>query len=260
MLHGKFRPRTTPSPDDFARGTWLDGLVALLLSRIAQPMKYALTLSAVPAVNGPSLLEDGHTRASIASQCRSAALDFMAGVADGWSKFDLALWLRGPYALAARHSQHGDRIQPPPGRDRAIDEGTIESLLVGVRGYILAHLEKAVLDGGTLDLIEDALLARHVTRAIDDCGEYTWVPVDGARMRLRDRVASLFVADYLNGPHDYKDLYVCHHCEAVVFEEGAKERGMCSAHHRISAVVPKESPLSLLRAKSPKRTLGYYGD
>ena len=225
-------------------------------------MKYALSVSPAAIANRPSLLEVGQSRASVASECRVAALDFMAGVADGWTKFDLALWLHGPYALAARHSQHGDRIAGPNGpKRRAIENGTIEALLVGVRGYILAHLEKAVLNNGTLDFIEEALLARHVTRAIDASGEYTWVPVDAARMRLRDRVASLFVADYLNSPGVFRDLYVCHHCEAVVFEEGAKERGMCNAHLRsVSGIVPKDT-ISLLRPKAAaKRTVGYYGE
>jgi len=71
-------------------------------------------------------------------------------------------------------------------------------------------------------------------------------------MRLRDRVASLFVADYLNNPAAYSHLYVCHHCEAIVFEQGARERGMCSAHLRsVSGMVPKHAE---------KRTLGYYGE
>lgn len=190
------------------------------------------------------------TRASIASQCRSAALDFMAGVADGWTKFDLALWLRGPYALAARHSHHVER-SVPPSRPQPIEEDTIEALIVGARGHVLAHLETAVLNNGTLDFIEEALLARHVTRAIDECSNYSWVPVDGARIRLRDRVASLFVADYLNDPAAYRDLYVCHQCEGVVFEEGARERGTCAAHVRsVSSIV----------SKLPKQTIAYYGE
>ena len=58
-------------------------------------------------------------------------------------------------------------------------------------------------------------------------------------MRLRDRLRSLFAADYLNAPYTYAELFVCHRCEAVVFDEHAKQLGICGAH-RMSGVVPRE--------------------
>lgn len=119
---------------------------------------------------------------------------------------------------------------------------------------MLALLERAVLANGHLDeVVERALVERHVRHAVDEDGCYAWVPVDAARMRLEDRVASLFAADYMNDAPAYRDLYVCHHCEAVVFDADARERGMCSAHRTISVVVPK-NPSHLA-----KRTLAYGG-
>ena len=52
------------------------------------------------------MLEEGATRESVSAECRAAALEFMAGVASGWEKIDLAQWLTGPYAHAARHGDH----------------------------------------------------------------------------------------------------------------------------------------------------------
>jgi hypothetical protein len=66
------------------------------------------------------------------------------------------------------------------------------------------------------------------------------VPVDGARVRLRERVQSLFAADYLNAPYTYADLFVCHRCEAIVFDEHTKRVGICGAH-RTSGTVPREA-------------------
>ena len=164
-----------------------------------------------------------------AEECRRAALEFMSGVAEGWTKLDLALWLHGPYAMASRHAPRGMRASQPNGH--VIEEEAIEHLLVSVRGQILAGLELAALDHGTPDFIEDALIAQHVRR-VDTRGGTAWVPIDVARMRLKDRVASLFVADYLNRPDDYRHLHVCHLCETITFE------GRCS-QHRVSGAVPK---------------------
>lgn len=223
-------------------------------------MKYAECLSSGRKSEGPSLLEDGSTREVVADECRNAALDFMAGVADGWSKFDLALWLHGPYALAARHSPVGDRLPASKVARRTLEGKTIEELIVGVRGQLVASLERAALGNGAPDFIEHALIEQHVRRAVDEHSESTWVPVDAARMRLRDRIASLFVADYLNRPAAYKHLYVCHLCESVTFEVGAKERGLCGAHRMTSQVVPryeaKPFPLERRLAR-PVRTLAY---
>lgn len=176
-----------------------------------------------------------------AEELRHAALDFMSGVAEGWTKLDLAVWLNGPYALATRHVPRG--LRPVRPGAPAIEEPAIEHLLVSVRGQLLAALELAALDGGTPDFIEEALIEQHVRR-IDVHGETAWMPVDAARMRLKDRVASLFVADYLNRPSDYRRLYVCHLCEGISFD------GRCHAH-RVSTAVPKE-----VRPKGPTTSDG----
>jgi hypothetical protein len=102
-----------------------------------------------------------------------------------------------------------------------IEEETLELIVARVRQQILASLEKAALEDGALDFAEDAVARGIVEKAIADDDEEVWVPVDASRMRLRDRVRSLFVADYLNAPESYAELFVCHRCEAVVFDEGA---------------------------------------
>jgi hypothetical protein len=48
-----------------------------------------------------------------------------------------------------------------------------------------------------------------------DRGAYA--PVSLARMRLADRVASLFVADWLNDPTDYRKITHCRACGGIAF-------------------------------------------
>ena len=196
-------------------------------------MEYVLTFTGRPR------LEAGATRETIAEECRLAALELMAGAASGWDKLDLVLWLTGPYHRATRHVPRGERTTHVDD-EAEIEPEALDELVVRVRGQVLASLEKAALDDGVLDFADDAITRGIVRKATDENGDEVWVPVDVSRMRLRDRVRSLFAADYLNAPDAYIELYVCHRCEAVVFDAGAKRLGICAAHKRLSGVVPRE--------------------
>jgi hypothetical protein len=194
-------------------------------------------------------LHDGSTRHSLAEECRMTALSFMSGVAQGWTKVDLALWLSGPYARATRHGKHEkhEDIAALLRDGEMISAAAVEDLLTHVRGQLLASLEKAALDFGTLEFSDDIVGRGLVRKVVDAEGQDAWVPVDGARMRLRDRLRSLFTADYLNAPYTYAELFVCHRCEAVVFDAHAKQISICGLH-RMSAVVLRE-PDSPARAE-----------
>lgn len=196
-------------------------------------MKYVIAFAANR--RGPMLLGEGATRASVSAECRQAALDFMSGVASGWSKRDLALWLIGPYANATRYCAHGERTNVSDTTE--VDAETIEDLLVTTRGRLVAALENSVLSDGALDFADEVVERGFVQRAIDEDSSEVWVPVDRARMRLEQRVGSLFVADYLNDRRAYGALHVCSRCENVVFDQDARVIGMCSTHRNVSGIV-----------------------
>ena len=189
---------------------------------------------------GRTVLEEGDTRESVSAECRAAALAFLNGVAAGWDKLDLVLWLTGPYARTVRHCPRGERVT---GLDEATDvtDESIEFLVTRARSQLIASLETAALGEGTLDFAVDAMDRGMVRRALDADGEVVWVPADNTRMRLRDRVRSLFAADYLNDPGAYAALHVCHRCENVVFDENAKRLGSCQNHKRVSGIVPRQA-------------------
>ncbi len=217
-------------------------------------MKYVMAFAGGSARG--THLEDGSTRQSLAEECRKASLSFMSGVAAGWDKLDLAHWLIGPYAQATRHAKHGERVaiytdSAKGGTQDGTIEGalirgaSIEALVTRVRGQLLASLEKAALDHGTLDFTDETVERGLVRKIVDADGHDAWVPVDAPRVRLRDRLRSLFVADCLNAPYTYAELFVCHRCEAVVFDDRAKRAGICGAH-RLSGFVQTniDSPAS----------------
>jgi hypothetical protein len=196
-------------------------------------------------------IEDGLTRESLARDCREAALSFMSGVATGWDKLDLALWLTGPYAHATRHAQGGAGFAKHPQSRDEIAPASVELLVTRVRGQLLASLEKAALEFGTLDFTDEAVARGLVRKVVAADGRDAWVPVDAPRMRLRDRLRSLFTADFLNAPYTYSELFVCHRCEAVVFDDRAKRRGICGAH-RLSGMIARndDAPESVPQARS----------
>jgi hypothetical protein len=51
-----------------------------------------------------------------------------------------------------------------------------------------------------------------VVGVCDAHGSLGYAPADRAELRLVDRVASLFVADYLTRPRDYESLVMCASC------------------------------------------------
>lgn len=198
-------------------------------------MKYVMSFGAGDR-RATRTLEDGSTRESLSEDCRTAALSFMTGVAAGWDKLDLALWLTGPYARATRHARRGELVDMFP-RDRTVSSESVESLVTRVRVQMIASLEKAALELGAPRFTDEVVERGLVRRVFDFDGREAWIPVDAARMRLKDRIQALFTADYLNVPYDYTELFVCHRCEAVVFDRHAKRVGICGAH-RLSGLVP----------------------
>lgn len=181
------------------------------------------------AVTEPN--EDG-LRRNVSLACRRAALSFMSGTLARWRKLDLALWLMGPYALATVRPRHeGLRALGELDVGNVGDDpSSLTEVVASARMRVVTALERAVLEGGALAFVE-RVVQRGLVRRIKDSQERpVWLPVDLRRVGLRERVESLFVADYLNEPRDYAELYVCHACENVVFDVEAQRRGRCDAH------------------------------
>ena len=184
--------------------------------------------------------ENGDT---IALACRSAALSFMDGVAQGWSKFDLAMWLASQYAHATRFAPRGERTLPEPVQSERREADPVggerlHEVMDNARIHTLALAEELSLPGGDSEFIDDAIARGLLTPIEDHQGELLWIPVDAARMRLRDRVRSLFVVDYLLSPHLYAEsIFVCQRCERVVFDVSSKPLGQCSLHRHRSGIV-----------------------
>ncbi len=185
-------------------------------------------------------LPEGAHSLAISDACRVTALAFL-NESLRWGKAELAMWLMGPYGHLTQYGW-------PLARRREQDSGTVPLLReidVGMVGRVIrsAHEEaismiKRIGDPEGAATFAFTMLASGFVARCEDNGRNTgWVPTRSAR-RLADRVLSLLAADYLTRPLDYeKEVCICAQCSTVVFDAGARARGICS-HHVDSMVVP----------------------
>ena len=159
--------------------------------------------------------------ADVADACRSAALAFAWSAHNGWGRRELARWLVGPYAhaVAATRTLRGSGMRAASRRSE-IDEETIGALLA------TTHTETIEMLRNTWSWTNDAATVRAkigeglVAGIVDEASELGFAPVDNVRMRLVERVRSLFVADYLSRPGDYAAFAVCDDCDGATFDGG----------------------------------------
>lgn len=198
------------------------------------------------------VIDDGAERQSILDDCRKAALAFIndeeararvsahgnAALVSNFGKLELARWLVGPYAEATRHCIHGERFLGISAATELLPQ-SIAELVARVRAELLDSLAEASRSG-ILPIADDAIERGLVIEGVDGEGDDLWLPVDGPRMGLLDRVVSLFVADYLNEPAAYDTLAVCGRCDFVSFDEVDHRHGVCVLHRRVSRIVPRD--------------------
>lgn len=158
----------------------------------------------------------------VADACRSAALTFAAHGPRDWSRRELADWLVGPYAQAVAPT----RSLRVSGTRRAVvhrpvDEASVQELLTAARTEVIEVVRAAWSWKHDAASVRASVEEGLVVGVVDAAGaELGYAPVDSARMRLADRVRSLFVADYLTRPTDYAFFAICRECDGPTFDGG----------------------------------------
>jgi hypothetical protein len=136
-----------------------------------------------------------------ADASRRAVRAFLAMDPD---KVSLSAWLVGPYREATRFGPC--RIRRPdsdaPSSKPHTTATNIEDLVTMSKTLVIAALEAA--QRGIDDLVELLPPVVQVERAHDVYGNHGFIPIDGPRMHLVDRVLALLVADYLTRPDDFQ--------------------------------------------------------
>ena len=180
----------------------------------------------------------GGDRTALADACRRAGLTFMEGVAAGWSRRDLGLWLVGPYREVTVSSAASQNAQG----SGEVDAASISDVLRETRWAVFAALEDAM--HGQTKFVQ--MLARQ--RLIMKDAVKGWIALDVPGARLRSRVLSLFAIDQLTRPGDYHhSLLACPRCEGIVFDEALRRDGHGCAR---SAAGTMPGPSTGLRSRT----------
>lgn len=158
---------------------------------------------------------------------RGAGVAFVRGATLGLRRRDLANWLLCHYAPCAVPATTEDTGTRPPALERTVDDGILARVIVDARAHVLRLLRDLTMPLLASPVARLAIAAGAVASRRDDGGGVHFVPVSLARLRLHERVGSLFVADYLNCPLDYRALRVCRDCGELSFTGELDHAGWC---------------------------------
>ncbi|MBX3207298.1 MAG: hypothetical protein KF764_19785 [Labilithrix sp.] len=182
--------------------------------------------------------------ASAASPVRLAATEFVRGTTFGWGKRELAAWLVCHYApcLASDAVVHPDGAGPrstthsgPLSTTSAhLDGDRVERLILEARSSVLRLLADLAWPSQAAVRARSAIAAGFVIETRAPRAESVWAPVGRKRMRLADRVASLFIADAIDNPHDYRGLSLCRACGEVGFGGDAAHEPSCERARHVA--------------------------
>lgn len=174
------------------------------------------------------LLPRGTTVLDIADRARAAGFVFISSSRWGWGKRDLANWLVHDYRPAVLDAS----AQPLSEVSSAkADEASATKLVASARRRVVEMLTDAATTWNAAELARESIDSGLVIGVSDDASGIGHAPLHQSRMRLVDRLASLFIADYLTRPRDYEQLVVCAQCDEVSFkwdeihEDGCEVRG-----------------------------------
>lgn len=187
----------------------------------------------------PRRSEVASTIASTPSSVRLAAAEFVRGTTFGWGRRELASWLVGHYSpcLVADAVVHPDG---PPGcsaplsaASTRLDDESVERLILDARSSALRLLSDLSWPSQADAMAKDAIASGFVIATRDPRGKRSWAPVGRTRMRLAERVGSLFIADALDNPDDYRKVSLCRSCGELGFGAGVPdhESGCARTRH-----------------------------
>lgn len=164
----------------------------------------------------------------VADRARAAGFVFISSSRWGWGKRDLANWLVHDYRPAVLAASARPRTEASSAK---ADEPSTTKLVASARRRVVEMLADCCTSWAGTDFASESIENGIVIGVSDDAGTIGYAPVHQGRMRLVDRVASLFIADFLTRPRDYEQLVVCGSCDEVSFkwdeihEDGCESRG-----------------------------------
>ncbi|MDF2695730.1 MAG: hypothetical protein K0S65_4113 [Labilithrix sp.] len=167
------------------------------------------------------------------SPMRLAAAEFVRGTTFGWGRRDLASWLvchYSPSLIVDAVRDNGSEIATPA----RLDDESVERLILDARCTVLRLLSDLAWPSQAAATARDAVGAGFVVARRGPRGELQWAAVGRRKMRLADRVSSLFIADALENPRDYRNVSLCRFCGELGFGARASHPSWCEHALRVA--------------------------
>lgn len=168
-----------------------------------------------------------------ASSVRQAATEFVRGTTFGWGRRELATWLVCHYSpclvtdATAKPDAQGACRASLSAASSHLDDERVEQLILDARSSVLRLLSDLGWASQAANLARDAIGSGHVIEMRDPLGQLSWAPVGRTKMRLAERVSSLFIADALNNPRDYRNVTLCRYCGELGFSARTNHPSWC---------------------------------
>jgi hypothetical protein len=185
-------------------------------------------------------LVGGFTIDDVAEACRSAAIDFLDGVRDGWGKRELAAWLVGPYHQLSLLRCSADELAfaevvdhaPRSSSPKRVAEQDVETTMRDARDQVLKIVQRFAAGDPSAETFVWRVRSRGaLSRVEDETGRVGLVPNEAPTQRLVERILSLIASDYVARPLDYEErVTICSTCKTLTFDADARESGDCGAH------------------------------
>jgi hypothetical protein len=185
-------------------------------------------------------LVSGFTIDDVAEACRSAAIDFLDGVRDGWGKRELAAWLVGPYHQLSLLRCSADELAfaevvdhaPRSSSPKRVAEQDVEKTMRDARDQVMKIVQRFASGDPSAETFVWRVRSRGaLSRVEDETGRVGLVPNEAPTQRLAERILSLIASDYVARPLDYEDrATICATCKTLTFDRDARESGDCGAH------------------------------
>ena len=178
----------------------------------------------------------------VVRRTRLAARAFRASAAHGWGRTKLRSWLIVEYAMATEWTREDD-VSPWSHRDAPMHDERAHDLVDDVRRRITRLLVDES-SGWRAPGFAAAMIDRGlITSVTDASGREAFAPAARVELSFLERVASIFIADFLAHPEDYASLSSCECCGELEMNGHLQHASACVKLSKVRA--PAESGVSL---------------
>lgn len=187
----------------------------------------------------------------VVRRTRRAAHAFLASASSSWGRTKLRSWLIVEYAMATEWTRE-DEASPWMSGDARMDDERARAVVDDARTRLTRLLAKESAGwnepGFAAEMIERGL----ITSVTDSSGREAFAPAARAELSFVERVASIFIADFLAHPEDYRYVSTCACCGELELNGRPHHARSCA---KLSSLrPPTESGVVLRASVTPNST------